>query len=136
MRNIAYLAVHCTATQQTATVESIKRYWKEEKKWRNPGYHYIVLPDGSVDQLLPINEVSNGVAGYNSVTINICYIGGITKQGKSVDNRTDAQKETILRLLKDLKERFPGAVIQGHRDFPGVKKDCPCFNAKIEYSKL
>ena len=136
MRNIAYLAVHCTATQQTATVESIKRYWKEEKKWRNPGYHYIVLPDGSVDQLLPINEVSNGVAGYNSVTINICYIGGITNQGKSVDNRTDAQKETILRLLKDLKERFPGAVIQGHRDFPGVKKDCPCFNAKNEYSKL
>lgn len=136
MRNIAYLAVHCTATQQNATVESIKRYWKEEKKWRNPGYHYIVLPDGSVDQLLPINEVSNGVAGYNSVTINICYIGGITKQGKSVDNRTDAQKETILRLLKDLKERFPTAIIQGHRDFPGVKKDCPCFNAKTEYSKL
>ena len=136
MRDIKFLAVHCTATQQAATVESIKRYWKEEKKWRNPGYHYIVLPDGSVDQLLPINEVSNGVAGYNSVTINICYIGGITKQGKSVDNRTDAQKETILRLLKDLKERFPGAVIQGHRDFPGVKKDCPCFNAKIEYSKL
>ena len=114
----------------------ISAFLHSEKKWRNPGYHYIVLPDGSVDQLLPINEVSNGVAGYNSVTINICYIGGITKQGKSVDNRTDAQKETIIRLLKDLKERFPGAVIQGHRDFPGEKKDCPCFNAKTEYSKL
>lgn len=136
MRDVKFLAVHCTATSQSATVESIKRYWKEEKKWRNPGYHYIVLPGGSVDQLLPINEVSNGVAGYNSVTINICYIGGITKQGKSVDNRTDAQKETIIRLLKDLKERFPNAVIQGHRDFPGVKKDCPCFNAKIEYKSL
>ncbi len=28
---------------------------------------------------------------------------------------------------------YPEAVILGHRDLPGVRKDCPCFDAQQEY---
>ena len=38
------------------------------------------------------------------------------------------QKETLQRLLERLKEDYPDARIVGHRDLPGVKKDCPCFD--------
>ncbi|AZI53898.1 N-acetylmuramoyl-L-alanine amidase [Epilithonimonas vandammei] len=136
MRNIEYIAVHCTATPQTATVSSIQNYWKNSLKWKMPGYHFIVKPDGEIVQLLDIANVSNGVGGWNSKLINISYIGGVDKNGKPTDNRTEAQKKAILSKLKELKKQFPNAKIQGHRDFPNVKKACPSFDAKAEYKNL
>lgn len=136
MRKIDYLVVHTSATPQTTTVESIKRYWKEVLGWKNPGYHYIIKADGEEVNLLPIEQISNGVGGYNSRIINVCYIGGIDANGKAVDNRTPQQKATLLARLKKLKAMFPNAKIQGHRDFPNVAKSCPCFDAKKEYAAL
>lgn len=147
MRNIKYIAVHCTASHQSMTIEGLKQEFKR-KGWVNPGYHYVVSPDGKITQLLDEDKVSNGVKGYNSVTINVAYIGGIDTNGKPIDNRTDAQKASMHSLLKMLHKKYPTAVIQGHRDFsPDLNKDgkitsnewmkaCPCFNAKEEYSNL
>ena len=135
MRTIKYIAIHCTATPQSATIDSIRNYWKNVLKWKQPGYHYIVKPDGSVVNLLDIDKISNGVKGYNHDTINISYIGGIDEaSGNPKDTRTDAQKVAIKNLLIQLRAKFPHAIIQGHRDFPNVKKACPSFDAKKEYS--
>ena len=136
MRNINYIAIHCTATQPETSIASIQNYWKNNLGWKNPGYHYIIDRFGKVVNLLPIELVSNGVQGYNSQTINISYVGGIDKSGKPKDTRTEAQKQSILKLLKELRVKFPKAKIQGHRDFPNVKKACPSFDAKKEYSLI
>ena len=136
MREIKYRAVHCTATPQTATVSSIQNYWKNVLKWKMPGYHFIIKPNGEVVQLLEIEKVSNGVKGFNSVSINISYIGGVDSKNRPIDNRTPAQKKALFDLLKKLKKQFPKAIIQGHRDFPNVKKACPSFDAKEEYKNL
>jgi N-acetylmuramoyl-L-alanine amidase len=136
MRNIKYIAVHCTATAQTAKIEAIQNYWREHLGWTMPGYHFIVKADGTAVNLLPIEQVSNGVKDYNSVSINISYIGGIDKNGVPKDTRTPQQKATLLELLKKYKKQFPNAIIQGHRDFPNVKKACPSFDAKKEYQNL
>lgn len=133
MRNIKFIAVHCTATAQTATVENIQKYWREHLGWQMPGYHFIIKPNGEAVQLLDIEKISNGVAGFNHETINISYIGGVDSKNNPKDTRTDAQKATLLKLLKELKIKYPNAVIQGHRDFPNVKKACPSFDAKNEY---
>lgn len=136
MRTINYIVIHCTATQPDAKIDSIKRYWKENLKWKSPGYHYMIKADGEIVNTLPIDQVSNGVAGWNSQIINISYIGGIDKNGNPKDTRTTEQKASILKLLKELKSKFPKAKIQGHRDFPNVHKACPSFDAKKEYSGL
>ena len=136
MREINYLVVHCTTTQPDAKIENIQNYWRKNLGWKSPGYHYIIKADGEIVPLLSIDKISNGVAGYNSQIINISYIGGIDKTGKPKDTRTEEQKSSILKLLKDLKKRFPSAKIQGHRDFPKVAKACPSFDAKKEYSVL
>ncbi len=136
MRPINYLVVHCTATPQSAKVESIQNYWKQAMGWKSPGYHFIVKPDGSYVNLQPIEKASNGVAGHNANSIHISYIGGVDGKNMPLDNRTAAQKATILKLLQDLKKQFPKAVIQGHRDFQGVHKACPSFDAKKEYQSL
>ncbi len=134
MRRIKYIVIHCTATQQGATIESIQGYWRDVLKWKSPGYHFVILPNGAIKTLLPVEQISNGVAGYNSQSVHISYIGGVDENWNPIDNRTQQQKQSLLKIICDLKARFPNAVIQGHRDFPGVKKACPCFNAKEEYS--
>ncbi len=136
MRKIKYIAVHCTATPQTTSIDSIKNYWKTNLGWKMPGYHFIIKPDGEVVKLLSVDEVSNGVKGFNSETINISYIGGVDAKNQPIDNRTPAQKATLLKLLKEFRAKFPNAIIQGHRDFPNVKKACPSFNAKKEYENI
>ena len=147
MRRIEYIAVHCTAGRQTQTVADLLAEFRR-KGWKNPGYHYVVAPDGRITQLLDEGKVSNGVKGFNSVSVYVAYIGGIDADGKAVDNRTDAQKKALRQLLGMLKRKYPEAVIQGHRDFSpdtngnGVVdpweriKECPCFDAKEEYKEL
>lgn len=136
MRHIKYIVVHCSATVQNATVDSIKKYWREQLGWKAPGYHYIIKADGEIVELLPEEKVSNGVAGYNSNAINVCYIGGIAENGTPVDNRTLQQKVALQFLLEAIKERYPKAIIQGHRDFPNVQKACPSFDARKEYNNI
>jgi N-acetylmuramoyl-L-alanine amidase len=136
MRTITHIVVHCSATGQDAKVEAIQRYWKQNLGWKSPGYHYIIEADGKETQLLTIAQPSNGVKGFNKSIINICYIGGVDKLGKPIDNRTDAQKKQLYTRLKALKTMFPQAIIQGHKDFPNVAKACPCFDAKTEYKNI
>lgn len=141
MRQIKRIFVHCTAGPQTQTVAEIQKYWKTVNKWTSPGYHYIIKPDGEIVPLQPEDKPSNGVAGYNSTSINVCYIGGVDKQGRPVDNRTEAQKESLRKILKELKTRYPDAVIMGHREIWGLdkskwKKMCPCFPAGEEYKNI
>lgn len=147
MREIRYIAVHCTASPQTETIAGLLQEFKR-KGWTNPGYHYVVAADGKITQLLDEANVSNGVRGYNSMLINVAYIGGIDKYGKAADNRTPAQKKSLIQLLGMLKKKYPQAIIQGHRDFsPDLNKDgkitpnewmkqCPCFDAKDEYGMI
>lgn len=147
MRNIQYIAVHCTASHQSQTIEGLKQEFKR-KGWKNPGYHYVISPDGKITQLLDEDKVSNGVKGFNSISINVAYIGGIDSNGKPIDNRSAEQKKSLRILLKMLHKKYPNAIIQGHRDFsPDLNingkiepfeyiKACPCFNAKEEYSNL
>lgn len=142
MRNIEYIAVHCTATGQNTTVESIKKYWKEKLGWKSPGYHYIIDKDGKIFELLPEANISNGVKGFNSKSINIAYIGGIDLSRDPIDNRTFEQKMSLKALLITLQEKYLDAVIQGHRDFsPDLNNDgeisedefikhCPSFDVK------
>jgi N-acetylmuramoyl-L-alanine amidase len=126
MRKIQNIVLHCTATPQNTTVESIQRYWEEQLKWKSPGYHKIIKADGSVITLANDEQICNGVAGHNAASVHISYIGG---QG-GVDTRTPAQTQALQTLVLEYLAKYPGARVLGHRDFPGVKKDCPSFDVK------
>ena len=129
MRKIQFIAVHCTAGHQTQTIADLQAEFRR-KGWKNPGYHYVVAPDGKITQLLDEDKVSNGVKGFNSVSVNVAYIGGIDANSKGVDNRTDAQKKALRQLLGNLKKN------NGVVDVWERIKECPCFDAKIEYADL
>lgn len=131
MRSIKYIVVHCTATAQSTTIDSIKNYWRNDLGWSNVGYHYMIQADGTIVQIADESLITNGVRGYNKNSIHVCWIGGQIK-----DNRTKQQRESLIRKLSELKAKYPQATIQGHRDFPGVTKACPQFDAKNEYKNI
>ena len=127
MRTIRHIVLHCTASTQDATVEDIQSYWRRNLGWKSPGYHFLIEANGVVHNLQPIELPSNGVAGHNANSIHISYIGGVNGK-KAVDNRTPKQIETMIRLVREMKSKFPKAMILGHRDFKGVNKACPSFD--------
>lgn len=130
MRNIKYIVLHCTATNQKAKVSSIQNYWKTALGWKSPGYHVIITPSGNKVCLAQDHQICNGVAGYNTQSLHVSYIGGIDAKGKGLDNRTPAQKQAMYEVVKEWTEKYPDAEVLGHRDFAGVHKECPSFEAR------
>ncbi len=147
MRKITRIFVHCTASRQDISLAQLQSVFKA-KKWKNPGYHYVVFPDGKVVQMLSESSIANGVRGYNSRSIHVAYTGGIDAQGKAVDNRTLKQRAALRVLLQSIHRRYPEAVILGHRDISPDKnkngkvdsweriKECPCFDAIPEFKDI
>lgn len=129
-REIRYIVVHCTATQPNTEIENICRYWKEQLGWKNPGYHYIIKRNGEIVALQSEHLIANGVKDFNSHSIHISYIGGIDKNNKPLDNRTDAQQFAMFNKIVELMEKYPQAKVLGHRDFPNVAKACPSFDVR------
>ena len=140
MRKIERIFVHCTAGSQKTTLKQLENEFKA-KGWKSPGYHYVVFPDGKIEQMLDESKVSNGVRGFNSTSINVSYVGGVDSKLKPIDNRTEAQRASLIKILTVLKSRYPEAKIMGHRDVWGKdpkkwQKWCPCFDAEAEYAEI
>jgi N-acetylmuramoyl-L-alanine amidase len=149
MRSIKYIFLHCTAGPQDQTIKAIEAYWKT-LGWIKKGYHFMILADGTVIHETPIEQTSNGVAGYNAHAIHISYLGGVVTsnndpvnaKGTPIDNRTPAQLQSMEKLLYELNGKFPDAIILGHRDVSPDKnrdgiiesnewiKACPSFSVK------
>lgn len=136
MRKVNNIVIHCTATPQSATVQSIQNYWKKNLGWNSPGYHRLIEADGTVHSLSNFDNPTNGVAGHNSDSIHISYIGGVDGKNIPLDNRTVEQKCAILHCIAEVRKIYPKARILGHRDFPKVAKACPSFDAINEYKNL
>jgi len=133
MRDISKIVVHCSATPKGEYFDAkdIKR-WHLANGWRDIGYHYVILLDGTIQNGRDLKIQGAHVRGFNRGSIGVCYIGG--KGGE--DTRTNAQKNSLVYLIGTLKKTFKKATVLGHRDFPNVIKSCPCFNAKNEYKNL
>ena len=124
-----WLVVHCSASQPLRSLDANAiRRWHKEKGWSDIGYHYVIKTDGTVEDGRDLMAVGAHVAGHNAESVGICMIGGVDKNGYSTNNFTQQQFQSLRKLLGELLKIFPEAVILGHRDFPNVKKDCPCFD--------
>lgn len=136
-RQITEIIVHCADTLdgKDFTVAQIREWHVKGNGWSDIGYHYVVYRDGTVHLGRPVERVGAHCKGHNAQSIGVCYVGGKTADGKGCkDTRTAEQKAALLRLLRELKAKYPTAKIYGHRDF--AAKACPCFNAKAEYADL
>ena len=136
MRTIHLIVVHCSATRADRRFSVEDLIACHNARFGFTGYHYYITRDGQLYQTRHENLPGAHARHYNQHSIGVCYEGGLTPEGVPADTRTPEQKAALYHLLKSLKMDYPDAVILGHRDLPNVRKSCPCFDAKSEYSEL
>lgn len=128
---IKYLVIHCSATPPSMDIgaKEIDK-WHKGLGWAGIGYHFVIRRNGEVETGRPLEKPGAHVSGHNANSIGICLVGGVDGKNRAENNYTPEQWLSLEKTIHALKARWPNAVIQGHRDFPNVKKDCPCFDAK------
>ena len=137
MREINKLIIHCSATPEGKDIktETIRSWHVNGNHWTDIGYHYVIELDGSVHKGRDESIVGAHCSGQNANSIGVCYVGGVAEDCKTPkDTRTEAQKQSLVKLLKELKEKYPKATIHGHSEY--ANKACPCFDVKTEYKHL
>ena len=135
MRRITLIIVHCTANVAGSPlrVSDIDRYHRS-LGWNGCGYHYVIPVDGTIERGRDEEKVGAHCLHHNRHSIGIAYVGGLTAEGQPTDTRTPAQRTALRSLLKELKQRYPQALIVGHSDLDPIRKPhCPGFNAVKEY---
>ena len=135
-RTIKELIVHCSATPEGKdySVDTI-RQWHLQRGFSDIGYHYVIYRDGSIHIGRDESIIGAHCTGHNTNSIGVCYIGGCASDGKTPkDTRTTEQKQSLVKLLKELKTKYPQASIHSHKDF--ANKACPSFDATKEYSSI
>lgn len=136
MRTITLLIIHCSATVEgkDITAKDIDR-WHRDRGWKGIGYHYVVRLDGTIEKGRNEEEIGAHCKGHNSHSIGICYVGGLDKNGKPKDTRTEEQKMALQDLVRFLKKRHRKAIVVSHHTFD-PKKACPCFDAEKEFKSI
>lgn len=100
------------------------------------GYHFIILPDGTVQQGRPERCRGAHAAGYESF-IGVCLVGNFSTNDNPGGERglaapTDAQMRALTALVKRLREshRIPLDNIRRHRD---VNPDTECPGDRLPF---
>lgn len=92
------------------------------------GYHYVIHLDGKIEAGRQLELAGAHCTGHNAHSIGVCYVGGCNKNMQPKDTRTVAQKAALVKLIKGLKDRYPGATVHGHNEF--AQKACPSFDVQ------
>ena len=131
------IVIHCSAVRpdQTSSAAQIDTWHRQRGFHLGIGYHYVIRRNGEIEAGRPEYLVGAHCKDHNAHSIGVCYEGGLNARGQPADTRTEAQKKTLLSLLRALKVDYPDALIVGHHDLNPLKA-CPCFDAAKEYKNL
>lgn len=143
-KNLQLMVWHCLATPEgrEVTKEDLAKWHLSPlsqggRGWKQYGYRAFVHLDGNTEYLISNNddnivdpwEISNGVAGINSIANHFAYVGGVAKDGKTPkDTRTLSQYSAMAGLTKEFITKHPQIKVAGHAHF--APKACPCFDVE------
>lgn len=145
------IIIHSSATaKDTDFTEQMLKIAHEARGINAPmGYHRYIRKSGRKVKGREFWEKGAHANPYNNDSIGICYEGGLKAGGRTwrdaEDTRTEDQKASLLDCIYEAIKYFqttdPGEInkdykidIIGHGQLPGIKKECPCFDALSEYS--
>ena len=128
--SIKFLTIHCAATPRGRDVKAPAIVKTGMDRFGQASYHHVIELDGTVVRTLRDNQRGAHTGGHNTGNIGICYVGGVenNKAMTPADTRTEAQKVALRKVVADYRAKYPGIVVRGHRDWPGVSKACPSFD--------
>lgn len=125
---VKFLTIHCSATPEGRDVSAATISKWDQEKFGQTSYHWVVELSGKPVRTLDDTVRGAHVGKNNTGNIGICYVGGVDAKMQPKDTRTVAQKKALKVLIQDYQKRYPGIVVRGHREWPGVAKACPSFD--------
>lgn len=129
-RTINEIILHCSATPEGKdySVDTIRK-WHLERGFSDIGYHYVIYRDGSINTGRDVNISGAHCTNHNSKSIGICYVGGLDSSGKKAkDTRTNAQKKSLVKLVKQLMSMYNLSASNIHCHNEYANKACPSFS--------
>ena len=137
-----YLIIHCTATPEGRDISPAQVFeWHtfpppKGRGWSKVGYSKLVLLNGGIhtfvqdneDQFVDTWEITNGVKGINSISMHVCYVGGVDEKFNPKDTRTNQQKTALEVIAGKVLLMNPEIKIAGHYHF--AAKACPSFDVE------
>jgi len=88
--------------------------------WDGIGYHKVICQDGTIEEGRPEYWIGAHAYGYNHRSLGVCLIGK--------KEFTNCQYNSLYKLLKLWKFKYPNAKIIGHKDTGNTSKTCPNFD--------
>ena len=109
-------------------VAEIRRWHVEGNAWRDLGYHHLIGRGGEHATGRPETVIGAHVIGRNQGTIGICLIGGhgSSERDRFADHFTEAQEQTLRKLIGAIGSRTAIDLITGHNQ--NAAKACPGFH--------
>ena len=130
-RKIKEVILHCSATPEGKDYSvSTIRQWHLQRGFSDIGYHYVISNDlkGTVNVGRSETIAGAHCTGHNSCSIGICYVGGLTTEGKTAkDTRTKVQKQSLYQLVDNIITKDGLSIKEGHCHNEYANKACPCF---------
>lgn len=104
------------------TLLEIQNAHRNDRGWADVAYHYFVGKSGIVYEGRQINARGSHVAGFNTGSIGVCFLGDYTRISP-----TQPQVQAAQGLITWLAQTFALTHLAGHRDFNGTTL-CPGGN--------
>jgi hypothetical protein len=165
--DVSGVAIHHSATADPRTGAPVGdaltffNYHVNTRGWTHGGYHYVLLPDGTLEYALD-EKIAGYHAGFkdpadlyrleqgqywNNHYLAICLVGYFDAGRKWQDGAgqvhaipdehttpTPAQMETLRRFVRHLMQQHgvPAENVRGHRELAGCSTRCPGLNFDLE----
>lgn len=128
-RTINEIILHCSATPEGKDYDvNTIRKWHLQRGFSDIGYHYVIYRDGSIHDGRDVNISGAHCTNHNAKSIGVCYIGGLDCDCKTAkDTRTDAQKKSLVNLVKQLMNIYKLSASNVHCHNEYANKACPSF---------
>ena len=98
---VELIAIHHTAGNPNGSVNDLCRIHFGQNKWNGIGYHFYIVPDGTVYQLRPLDERVPHAYGCNDNAIAVCLAGNFNDYEVPL-----AQRDSALQLCRWLMKKY------------------------------
>jgi len=120
---ITHIVVHQSGVAANIALADIAQYHVDELDWPGVGYHFYILPDGTIQQCNALETVSYQAGPANPYSVGICFAGKFD-QFVPTAAQIDAGARLIVWLLHTL--ALPVENVVGHNDLPFFQGKIPC----------
>lgn len=123
LTSITGIVIHHSATDHGGPKDFAN--WHIKRGWPGIGYHFVILPDGTMNQTNELDTISYHVANKNTPNIGICLVGNLSHHPP-----TPMQIASLKELISHINAVVgKNLAVRGHRDLQAT--ECPGLMMKL-----